>query len=552
MKNIADLHIHPSLKPYQMKGYVADNQVDMWREYQENKDYLKKIPSLIRGAIKETAKYSQANLDKLMEAKVKTAFFTIYAIERGMFDLRSKYRKKNIQRCLLDLILKPKHYPYLGAAVAGMPLEKVEKILNAVNNNEGINYFEKETYDEYQFLVRESSKTSPTGKKFKIVSSYQELKSVDTDTIGAILSLEGAHSLGNISKHEYFYKAWNELTAQEQVAIRSDYLLNVNRLKGTAEDRFSFDKKHTPFLITLSHMFNNFLTGHAKTFGHGALILPGTADLFDQKTAMNEGISSLGFEVIEQLLSRENGRRILLDVKHLSMASRNQLYQYIDKNYNSKGDHLPLIGSHIAVNGFEKNDLSRKDNPAINRNQYFNRGSINFSNEDIRKVYESGGILGLVPHEGTMPGPVFKARLKELSFKGKQEAYLKLFWSNVYQIVYAINDKKAWQIICLGTDFDGLMDPFNCYPDATYLPKLANDMEAFIAQTPELVIYKNNKQTKIKRKEIDQLMFGYNCAELVEMIFTKNLDRFLSKYFTDEYLEEGVVTMEGLEGLKNV
>ncbi|MFN2396624.1 MAG: hypothetical protein ABR597_13160, partial [Bacteroidales bacterium] len=94
--------------------------------------------------------------------------------------------------------------------------------------------------------------------------------------------------------------------------------------------------------ITLCHHFVNLLAGHAKSFASGTSIMPGMDDLLDQRSGKNEGFSKLGRDVMELLLSKSNGRRVLTDVKHMSVNARTEFFKMLDKKYWSKGEEKCL------------------------------------------------------------------------------------------------------------------------------------------------------------------------------------------------------------------
>ena len=38
----------------------------------------------------------------------------------------------------------------------------------------------------------------------------------------------------------------------------------------------------------------------------------------------------------------------------------------------------------------------------------------------------------------------------------------------------------VWDCVCIGSDFDGLIDPLSAYPTALAFPQFAEDLEAFL------------------------------------------------------------------------
>ncbi len=61
-KFFIDIHFHPQLKAYNNFGYQKIDKT-IWEDFDEQLEYVKKLKWIIRLAIEELAKGSQANLD---------------------------------------------------------------------------------------------------------------------------------------------------------------------------------------------------------------------------------------------------------------------------------------------------------------------------------------------------------------------------------------------------------------------------------------------------------------------------------------------------------
>src|SRR5690606_15531082 len=89
MKNIpcfADFHIHPNLKSFN-SGHPTPT-ANMWDKI----EHMKPKGSAGRFAVnnsKGVGKESQTNFYNLMEGNVRTAFISLYPMERGFFDIRN-------------------------------------------------------------------------------------------------------------------------------------------------------------------------------------------------------------------------------------------------------------------------------------------------------------------------------------------------------------------------------------------------------------------------------------------------------------------------------
>ena len=69
---------------------------------------------------------------------------------------------------------------------------------------------------------------------------------------------------------------------------------------------------NAPWFVTFSHHFYNELCGHARS------LRKIIGKLTNQEEGINTSFTPLGLEVLDILLDKNNGRRILIDVKHMS------------------------------------------------------------------------------------------------------------------------------------------------------------------------------------------------------------------------------------------
>lgn len=570
---VADLHVHPGLKGFANEPYPEENQNrTIWDFYPKKEKALKELNFAIRGAIKELAKDSQAHLNGCADGHLMLPFISIYPVERQMFALE---RRAPFGR-LLYAILPDKNYAALGAAVAGMPKARVARILERnvfQGKNDGVNYFEQ--YElELDYLKRQMEKPSSKypGYRFQIARSYKEVQRLTRadNHIAGILTVEGAHSFGHYKYNTTFSKTYAELAEDERQLLRSSFKDNIKKVK-RAED--------TPFFVTFCHHFNNLLAGHARSMsGKSNLIpflpwpnLPGMRHIFNQEPNLNAGFSELGREVMELLLDRTEGRRILIDAKHMSSAARKDFYEYVKKR-REQGDAIPIIFSHGAVNGWPtlKEAQQHPEDEKIDKDAFFSRWQINLTDEDILAIYDSDGLIGLVLHEGRMPGDKFKkmarkykkridkfakrnsarAKRKKAAYEHKlKHEYLKLVWSNIFHMVRVVSEARkvegepadGWKMIAIGSDFDGIINPFNTYPDVCCFMDLKKELSDYLKEGGPVNYAINGEVRHFHPEEIGQLMFGKTPEELLDAVFYDNADRFLKKYFNAGYLESKAV-----------
>jgi microsomal dipeptidase-like Zn-dependent dipeptidase len=563
----ADIHVHSSLKPFNSRNYPKGAGKTIWDKFDERKKDLKKLGFIIRNMSKELAKSSQANLDVCVDANLVCPFLALYPVERQWFDVRLRFNPHGrlfpeLKKILIRLLLPKKNYPHLGAAFSGFPREFVKKIMVRIEKGDGINYFREELLPQMEYTLNQryiKSRIHPQ-YSFRIATNYKKFKKYTSSPnhICGILTVEGMSSLGNYRSHNVFYKEYKNLDAYEKYHIRKDFIKNISALKSWEGG------KYTPFFISFCHHFNNLLAGHARS-------LSAFGGLLDQEPGINKGFNKLGKEVLELLLSRENGRRILIDTKHMSLESRFYYHSFV-KQRRKQNDFIPIIQSHSAINGLESFRQAmdyNEEKKDFNDGAYFSRWKMNLNDEEILDVYDSDGIIGIVFHEDKMPGGLVRARTRELSKwyhklqkkdylsdtrqavydEAKEKLkliYVELLWSTIFHIIRLINTKRrnskgkranGWKIISIGSDYDGMIDPFDGYFSVSDLPSLFNDMMEYIDNDKGPVFYAVNGQIrKFQKADIRKLLFGKTIKDVLRDVCFNNVDKFLSKYFTISYL----------------
>jgi len=200
------------------------------------------------------------------------------------------------------------------------------------------------------------------------------------------------------------------------------------------------------------------------------------------------------------------------------------------------------------------NKPKREQNPY---SKYYNLGDINLFDEDIKAIFESDGLIGLILNEKRMPGEGSTWTIKKLKRKIKRfqndsdlvkklkdelkDVYIEVIAANIFHIIKVCNSKKAWDMITLGTDFDGMIDGIDEYIGVDDFPKLADDLQIFIESDKDILEGGISLQTK------RELMFGFSTKEIIEKIMYKNAQNFLEKYFHDNFLihgKPGTITTE--------
>ncbi len=307
--------------------------------------------------------------------------------------------------------------------------------------NQKESYFDRLIKRDLQhFLTFEDvPETDLAPRTYKLLQHIGEYPNQpDPNTVYVVASIEGVHN---------FY-------GEKDIALQeSDPQGIVNKLVSWKRDSFSNpDKFPRLFYITLAHHGQNVLTNHAwaipARFAHD-LVRVGSFD------PTGNGLSPMGETFVRTALRETaNEKRILVDIKHLSLKARQQVYALMESDFAG----VPILATHMGMTG------TSWDNPAIEtvngmpgrpKNLVvsyrgvrgflrrvspstpsplsaltcmpFNPWSINLYNEDIVQIMRSGGLIGvsldrrivgatLTPKSILEPFPVENERFSRLDF----------------------------------------------------------------------------------------------------------------------------------------
>ncbi len=473
-----DIHCHSSYKAYN-SGH-PNPKASLWDRIEHN-CVDKGMIRLVRRQSQAILKESQSDYSALMAGNVRVAMVSITPVEMGFLNWRN----------LTSLVVGKGGYEVIEM-ITGFSLEKIMHLVKSKN------YYFKELVKEYEFL-RDGQGASPCGQhKSKIVNNYGELQQVldnEPDTLAIIMSIEGGHLLGCGTPVS------EELSTEE---LKELLTKNIKKVKSW---------EHPPFSINLAHHFWNQLSGHSKSF-KGAV-----GALVNQNKGLDKGLTEAGRHALRELLSRENGNRIIIDTKHMSIQARKEYYGFVrNYNYLNPDDKIPVICSHTGMNGYKDLDSSMriKDSNGKSKKQYLQKFSLNISNEEIRIIHESGGLVGTIMDKLVLGGGLAQNRIdKAKDPEKKKKELVRLVWSNIFQIPKAVGNKAGWDSIAIGSDFDGAITHLDAYPNAAAFPELKVDMVRYL------------EETEYHR----ELWFGYKPKKLVEKIFTTNALSFYERYF---------------------
>ncbi|HPF91196.1 MAG TPA: membrane dipeptidase, partial [Flavobacteriales bacterium] len=500
-----DLHSHFSFKPansYSTADVLPD--VDHWNErLKRKKEWLGFSAALAN----EVVKSSQLHGNAATEGGFRVIVNGLYPLEEGFV------------------------HPGFIAELATLTGHAFDT-LNAILERRISPFAVMER--EYRNLLDGSARTglSAKGNRFVVVRSHAEIIAAlrdDPDTICIVNSIEGAHAFGDTLRDEQGNTV--SLRSAERRYLwgvgdgprRRDFMRLVDGMRANIAKVKQWE--HPPFFVTFSHHYYNHLAGQSPSLSGIVKVL-----VSQKGTAPNEsdtgvtsyyrlGFRSWGLKVLADLIRRNANtgeRRILIDTKHLSPQARSEYYTIVDQA-RSRGDHIPIIASHTAVNGRKALDRTMANVDAIysdekESTQFFHPGAINLFDDEIKRIVASDGIMGLMiderrimgramPPEAGVSMTAFKAATKankrlmkewtlakqrhawgeinatvlkqeltridaasQVELAKLRPAYLSVLCRQLFHIM-ALDGVgvNGWYHVALGTDYDGVINPVDIY-----------------------------------------------------------------------------------------
>ncbi len=471
-----DLHIHPAIKPFGKSFSRTPGENNPNRNAKESLWYVDP-PTLLDKAINITTtltKFRQADFTSLARGGAEIVAVSMCGLEKGF--VMTKMGTKLPGDVVANL-------------VTGMGKKRIDHVQKM---DDYFTDLELE-YKYYKQLDGHKVKLDGIWHRYKIVSGFNEIEEniePGVITIFVILSIEGAH----------VFNAGLQLAGKK--ANPKEVLDNVEKIKQW-ESRL--------FFAGLTHHFYNEMVGHAQSLG-------GIVRKFcDQTEGLNSGFTELGRQAARKLLDNTKGKRVLIDLKHMSVQARNEYYHLLETEF--PGEIIPLLVSHGAVNGLRShNELVEDD--LLNYGKYLS-DDINFYDDEILRIADSGGLFGIQFDERRLgseselkkTGP-FLNRRKMLFYKSK------LVWNQIEHIAEVLNrnGRFAWGIQCIGTDYDGMVNPLNGFWTAEDMPLFDSYLEKhafnFITSSTADSLKDFNRQT---------------ASEIVERFMRGNAYDFIKK-----------------------
>lgn len=448
-----DFHVHPTLK-----SLFGDDKsrLDPWKTLD-----VRLIPNMLRWC--SEFKYilrSQANLRQLIYNECKLVCIALHAPER--YTLDNSLILKNAEKKLSA---------YLSST----------KIRDIISNAE----------TPYDLIISEDlpmlfdpARFGITDRKVIALTKASDYDETNEKSLYAVFSVEGCHTLSR--------SALPNITSAEVIQ-------NLDDLK----------TKVKVVAVNLTHMQQSPLCNHA----YGMQFLQ-----HDSFKPTGRGLSAEGARVVKHCYAN----KIMIDIKHMSLVARKNLYD-IRTNGGFGPVNQPIICTHAGFTGISWNkitDYIYSIRTFSNQNYIkvtfgkpfldcsmprpaFNTSSINLYDEDILQILNSGGIIGLSLDKRILGYAdldaevetftleveyiskseskaffedienVFKSNLcienREVDQGGRVnpsagEYHLKHFMAQIIHMIKVCKNNsydvtRALKQICIGSDFDGMINP---------------------------------------------------------------------------------------------
>lgn len=372
---------------------------------------------------------------------------------------------------------------------------------------------ERQDKDLFNYAIRAGALLEGSESKMLFDSIFQPMVHDKVAKLGGSDSMSTASKvviqslLDNRGTQMLSRREWNDLGAEEQdsIGMYVDDLL----FKELDQNIDSLKQLNDPpvMMVTVAHLTYNGMVGHSPNLDGGKFPTNVVAQknfnirVSDDPTYRRQwsgvfftipGVNKFGKRVIDRLVSRQNGHRIFIDLKHCDYSARKYFFEEVmidtvrsvilkkgtkvitDTLINRNADQrvvkeyddqymldynlvsydtvrIPPICSHCCVTGLP-NDYSSplNDDYALLRSPStttFNPFSINLFDEEIRTICTNDGIIGIPLEQRVLGGYINKKVVRDYKIKRNGEevrnrVYRNRRWTNVRRLFrhYRLHD----------------------------------------------------------------------------------------------------------------
>jgi len=541
-----DIHCHSSSKPFMSR--IGQQKHTPFETY--NFEITHPIYQMLRKPLQQFSKIrftTQSNFDHMYQGGVRVAMISITPIEKAFTVLNPQAASFKSQ--LMQTFLKEKsNYrdgflsSYAINALTGYHVKDIDDV-----KGKYYDVFNDLFMKEMQYLSSFQNQKGLNGQySIRFPKNYQELSNniQDDRILNIIITLEGAHALGQFETLQTIQQGVHNthMTDSNQYALGNQLCKNLKEIR---------TKFPIPiFSISLCHHFWNGLAGHARSLNNLM------SEIVNQEEGINSGLQTNGKMLIAEMAKTTYNQQkvspIHVDIKHMSPQSRKEYYQYRKSTPDLR--QTPIICSHTGISmSFEtldawihyvqNNPLEKEGKQYAEGAYYLHEKSINLCREDLVEIYHAKGIIGIQLDEKRIMGPLALEELNKKHKAGDEDqlkyVYAKTIWANIFCVIDEIKEagvadlRKAWDMICIGSDFDGLINHLACFESAAKMEALKYTMGYFLEEPQGIPLYYKDAQNQytLSIEKMEQLKAGYSNHALIDKIFNQNAMQFLRDNF---------------------
>ncbi|MBN7810465.1 membrane dipeptidase [Algoriphagus sp. H41] len=364
-----DSHLHLTMKNQFSK---EGNATSPWKAITRNdlKDGLKILEKLFGLNTLDKTFSSQSCPDQLIPANYKLVVAPLFAPDIDLV------KAINSKKSFVRLLKKRENKPF-GVILNFERYLKLQSTQNAFS------------IVENDFKLLEKADTMEPARSLSFIKSKSDFEEAIPNRLSVVFSVEGLHSLRS------------DLKEIDEDLILEDIESNLDKLVA---------KGATVLMANLTHIDNSNRMICNQAYAMDGMRANGFGDT--ELRPKGHGLTALGKSLVERL----DSRNIAVDLKHMSVLARRDLYAF----RREKGITSPLVSSHSGIAGipfdgdsegyrdfvFDTRKLGdvhkvrvakvvKYDFSGLFPKVGFNASSISLFDEDIREIYDSNGLLGI-------------------------------------------------------------------------------------------------------------------------------------------------------------
>ncbi|HEU4472821.1 MAG TPA: hypothetical protein VFR58_17120 [Flavisolibacter sp.] len=539
MKKIFDFHYH-----LLFKHYISDQQLQLADDL-ETRGFAKLLNGILGGPFDSQSSPSQVSSSPL--------YIGVIAI-------------LSLEHAFANRVLH-----ILGADLSGaLPINKA--IFKRTKNGETDYYTEFKDQVQYHVANQQALAAPPFRINFLrrdqfLNKSIGEIEAFlqKGEQRHMLFSIEGGHNLSPVSIRKQALSKYPEkqlLDIQENSPL--DFIsINLCHLSEIPEQSLGGFAQGVNGLSQIAFRSEDFMprsgigvTELGKKVIRQALTHPDRPLLIDIKH-MSLYTRLHFYRIREKLIQEDPGAERLPIISSHSGFCFTTASNFIGKKL-FRSRHFEEDGKPVSIVEPENRKMGRTDD-RVNRGLYCNPWTINLFDEDIVEIMDSGGMIGIsldqrilgasnpgidsirdkyyegeyvsrpewerLFRDGQLPGLERTESLEGLA-PSRPERHMMLL---CLHLVYAVRVGYAnlnwaegtspWDCLCIGSDFDGLINPINGFENISRLDKLEGQLKKYLPQAdkyldffPSIKALKYNGDGSVEagflQQVIDKFMFG--------------------------------------------